>query len=520
MFRNEGVGQSFYFPSKRMKDHEEKIKLGEFYISSEPIIGQLTLDRENSVLELYSKEFFNSMTTEGKSIKGILSNNQKVSLINCLTLTGLGQGYKGGQKYHFSTIFPHYVVFGDEHVDGENTKILSIHAFLEDATDIFYDFGVFGHVLEKEYDIKSVVKHIAENRESEEVIGERPELFYFTGKEEIFKVETALGNISASHNPSYSLPSPDGIQIKNSIPIHINFKSPVSFQDAINNFWFFLGFIDLIAGIPQKIKRFYIKIQSEKEDTSYFDVYWCLPPNKNKSDRFDRKPHPMDVLINGAIQSQEFAAVLRAWLAKQKEWRDSRNRFIQSFRQQNSYTIDRLVGAANMFDILPESAVGEANEICEEIKKICNESKKLWKSCADSPEKNSILGALGRIGKHNLKTKIKNRAKILTEKLPQKFPDIETVIDEAVNCRNYYVHGTSQGKLTPENRSEFGPFFIDTLEFIFGASDLIEAGWNINRWVEQGSCLTHPYGLYLYGYNQRIEAFKYAITKEASTKCI
>jgi hypothetical protein len=67
----------------------------------------------------------------------------------------------------------------------------------------------------------------------------------------------------------------------------------------------------------------------------------------------------------------------------------------------------------------------------------------------------------------------------LTEAGEWSFPDSYLVLDEAVNCRNHYVHGSRAKIDDQEHFFETVPFFTDTLEFVFAASDLIEAGWNI-----------------------------------------
>jgi hypothetical protein len=164
-----------------------------------------------------------------------------------------------------------------------------------------------------------------------------------------------------------------------------------------------------------------------------------------------------------------------------------------------------------MFDILPKDAVGKTGDVSDEVKSVAGQCKELFKKISSCPERDSILGALGRIGKYNLRSKVKNRAKFVTDKIEDRLPELELIINEAINCRNFYVHGT-EGKITPEIRSRFSPFFTDTLEFIFGASDLIEAGWDIKKWVSQGSCLSHPFSQYIHGYPMNLKEFKESIS--------
>src|SRR6266478_6752444 len=56
-------------------------------------------------------------------------------------------------------------------------------------------------------------------------------------------------------------------------------------------------------------------------------------------------------------------------------------------------------------------------------------------------ERQSVLDALGRVGKANLKQKIRHRVGVIQQVIGNRFPDLSWVTDEAVNCRNHYVHG-------------------------------------------------------------------------------
>ena len=51
-------------------------------------------------------------------------------------------------------------------------------------------------------------------------------------------------------------------------------------------------------------------------------------------------------------------------------------------------------------------------------------------------------------------------------------------------------------------------FFVDTLEFIFSASDLIESGWDISAWINQHTGLSHPFARYRVNYAQQLSELK------------
>jgi len=46
-------------------------------------------------------------------------------------------------------------------------------------------------------------------------------------------------------------------------------------------------------------------------------------------------------------------------------------------------------------------------------------------------------------------------------------------------------------------------FFTQTLEFVFAASDLVEAGWDIKAWSTTGTTMFHPFARYRINYATR-----------------
>lgn len=125
-----------------------------------------------------------------------------------------------------------------------------------------------------------------------------------------------------------------------------------------------------------------------------------------------------------------------------------------------------------------------------------------------SPERESVLNALGRIGKSSLKQKIRHRAQWLIDALgAARFPELLLVTDEAVNSRNYYVHG-GEPRFDYSGNCDTLDFFIDTLEFVFATSDLIEAGWDIKAWSEMPTSMSHPFARYRVNYAGQLQKLK------------
>jgi hypothetical protein len=465
--------------------------------------GELCLQGAATTLDLYSGLSFDSHASA--DIFGLFYDRSKVSLIDCVARSG-GSATRGDEHYHFSRVFPHFVIFGDQRISSSCRIIRKLSFTVDDAATLFYDFDAFGSVVDAKLHAEHIIEAEAKRYGRKIEIGEYPHLFYFTGKYEIFGVDTILGRISATHNPSYKMPSPAGICVDNTIKINIAFYSEKTVDEAIRSVLDILKFLEVIAGRPQNISDLIFLPVSAEDHPKPLDVYWCMPPHRNRDDE-SRKPHPSDLPLQAAINSDEFSNVLRQWINRHDEWRNARFRFSTAFAYQSSYNIDRIVGAANMFDILPSCAYPEPVTLPSDLAEARDNARKEFKALSPSPERDSVLGALGRIGKATLKRKVRSRAKLITNVVVDRFPDLELVVDQAIDCRNYYVHG-SDTKIDYSMHSAQVQFFTDTLEFVFAASDLVESGWDITTWITQGSTLSHPFAQYCFNYSQMLSTLK------------
>lgn len=156
-----------------------------------------------------------------------------------------------------------------------------------------------------------------------------------------------------------------------------------------------------------------------------------------------------------------------------------------------------------MFDILTVPAVPDAVKLSAELANARDASRADFRKLAPSPERDSVLGALGRLGRPSLKQKVRYRAEIVQKTMPRQLPGLIGVVDQAVNCRNYFVHGGEPAFNYVENENLLW-FFTDTLEFLFATSDLVEAGWEPSAWLARTST-SHPFSNYLreYARNER-----------------
>ncbi|MFQ5853786.1 MAG: hypothetical protein ACE5JU_24780, partial [Candidatus Binatia bacterium] len=185
-----------------MNKLEGSKRAGTFTISpGKDVYGELTLNGPNSSLYLHDKEFFHTLDIPDQYVKGVLHDLTKVSLFQCITMQGPGSASREEERYHFASIFPHYVVHGDHHLGPAEKAIVGAHFVVDDANTLFYDFDAFGSLIDARPFIEQIA-HANDHVHGRKITtGPDPAILYFTGKREIFSADTVLGRVSASHNP-------------------------------------------------------------------------------------------------------------------------------------------------------------------------------------------------------------------------------------------------------------------------------------------------------------------------------
>jgi hypothetical protein len=488
-----------------MNEISGKERLGRFVIGDRTLHGALTVAGPNSSLDLHDEKEFDPQAAPDRYIPGTLNDLTKVSLHGCVTTQGLGHTSRGEEIYYSARMFPHAVIVGDRHI-GPNEKVVTRVSFeVDDAATLFHDFTAFGCILDGTALIQRVVE------DNEKIIGQKiktgpaSKILYFAGTTEIFATDTVLGRVSASHNPHLtSFGGPEGVGLTNSIFVTIEFKDRLTIQESINRISAPLRFLEIAVGRPQNIVALSVRSEYGDASSSGFRLYWSMAPKRENE---GLKPHTHDLLLDAIRRSTEFTNVLTNWVARDQERFHARMRFADSFAGQNQYTVDRVIGAANIFDILPASAGPTEVAIATELENATNLSRAAFRALEPSPERDSVLGALGRIGKASLKRKIRYRVEMIRKEVAQWFPDLPTVTDEAVNCRNYYVHA-SEARFNYDRHFDAVVFFIDVLEFVFAASDFVEAGWNITDWCGRATLMSHPFSRLRINYALRLEELK------------
>ena len=184
----------------------------------------------------------------------------------------------------------------------------------------------------------------------------------------------------------------------------------------------------------------------------------------------------------------------------------ARVRYHGCLRKGNSYDVDRLIAAANMFDILPKEAVPLASEMPAELVAAQTECRAIFKHLR-GVERDSVVMALSKMGEPSLPKKVLHRVSMVHRALGHRFPELALVARNAIKCRNFFVHGGSHNFNYPAFES-LTSFFTDALEFIFAASDLIEAGWDARAWNSGGSVGGHSFSRFRDSYGMSLAELK------------
>jgi ApeA N-terminal domain 1 len=488
---------------------------GKFSISSGALFGELTIAKERTCLRLSSDKHFTLNESLDRTIQGVLHGFDCITLIDCISRDS-GHRSSRGQPvtYAFTNVFPHFLVCGGQYLQPEANCISEVHFVVSDAATLFHDYDAFGTAINANKLIDSVVNSNEARIGRNITLGSNPIIAYFTGKQEIFSSETVIGKISAFHAPRYASGGPSGVRIDNTIVVSIKFRAAIAFRESYHKVCTLQNFFGLIVGRHQSILGMKLLLSNES-DASFanaLEVYSCMARSNTYDNADDAyKPDPTGILINGALNPQLFSSILAAWLAKEHDRKFSRNQFFTCFNKL-IFDTDRLVAAANMFDILPASAVPREVQLDTKVVEAVKTSRRSFLELPPSLERDSMLNALGRIGKSSLKRKVRHRASILTNVVSERFPELKLVVDTAIDCRNYFVHGSIL-KFDLEATYELSPFLTETLEFVFATAELIEAGWEIRRWIEKYSTMSHPFCSYRATYEWNLQKLKVALAQ-------
>ena len=476
---------------------EGSTRSGTFSIDGVGVAGELRFGGRRTRLTLHHRDFFILRGEPYVTVHGVLHDLTRVSLIGCLGPIVPGSQFVGEERSHHAEAEPNYVVLGHRHLAADEAEIKAIRFVVSDASTIFNDSDAFGMVWEDTPDRLAAMLGAAPHPR-DVALGPHPMVAYFSGRHRVFAGDTLIGEVSAHHAPSGGLGSAEGIAFNNTIWTRIAPECAITLDEAIRRLLILVRLLEVIAGRGQTVLR--VELEVEDPPSEPLVLYWPFRPEREEQES-DRSLHRRELPIDAVRDPVTFCRVMAQWLARDEARIAARAQFSDGLHEEHRFSSVRLIGAANMFDLLPGDAVPPATRLPEDLESARSQARALFKALPESPERSTVLGALGRIGKPVLKRKIRHRAAIVTAALSHSFPHLERVIDLAVEARNHFVHGSP---IDLDLVGEFGasvPFLTLLLEFIYLASELIESGWNAAGWEAERVSWDHPLGHMCRGYD-------------------
>jgi hypothetical protein len=228
---------------------------------------------------------------------------------------------------------------------------------------------------------------------------------------------------------------------------------------------------------------------------------------------------PTDALVNGGLQEDEFSRILVAWMNSAPERSAARRRFIDGFRDGRRFNTDRLIGAANAFDLLPATDFVRQGALPAEVETVLRGLESQVKAAAKGRAvideyKERLLNNLGLVRGLNLRNKVIQRWATVPDCIASSLPAMGEAIAHSIRARNFFVHG-SKVNISTENIFSLAPFFTDTLEFVFGTSELCRCGWDAERWAKQGYSLSH-YKAYISNFSEYMKRVTAALQRDTT----
>lgn len=432
------------------------------------IAGYLDLSNHENRLRCWSPNMF--AAEDVTDIFGVSDDNKKISLLN--SFGSISISYLGDQASYSSDIYSHVIISGGEHVNNTDSCISSISFSIVNPEKIVVSkrqFGIVGSVDAGLINSLNEQKYTPNFSEAS-----KPVLAFFNGDFEIFKQDTALGIVSAENNVRVKGGGVKGIHLENEVVMKITFDSPVLLDEAFKRANFVSLFLRTVAGDGLSFNNIKVNKNNHELEVYKNNFSWGDAESSLQSD---------EPLLD--LSGESFPLILKDWLDK-KDRMNARYSFFNTYLKE-VFSSERVIVSANMFDILPEKKSAKQSKakkildddvilILDDIKNTIQDSLQDHSNIKDSLLKSvEHLTKKSNNPKTYLRAKIQTRAELIIPYF--NLPNLDLVIKHAVKCRNYFVHGTEDKSISPNEYIDLMSFFINTMEFIFITSELIECGW-------------------------------------------
>lgn len=502
-----------------MDDYINKSTVGQFVLDGDTYFGSLKLDDSGDpkiLLTLYLAQGTAPIPyrTYPSQLLGTLHELTTVTLLDCVFI-GSGfytqMGFDGDHSISGELIFDvGHVLFSDmANVDASQPVFNSLEFSITNSNELF-DFSSFTEVIHaNEQLVKDLVQEDLKTSKgrynlSEDIskysFGDSPIVLVYTGALTLSALDLNNGELEIRNNPNYIAASNNGFKLENNISCRFKFNNLKTYWEIVEEVASLTQLFELILGQKQSLRSYILEVNHLNDSPDVFKVFRAVDHPKV----LNRSINPANRLVHVESEQSEFSTLINNWLLSREEWKFSRDYYFSIFRERK-YNSDTLVKLSNMFDLIPESAY-EKEAVSDDVLEAATSCRGIFKALPHSLEREAILLALRRVGQKTLKHKIRDRNKIIQQSGFFKLDDISLVIDQSVDCRNFFVHGVNKKFDYYKEFNEFC-FLIDTLIFIYGASEMIQNGWSFNRW-KPDRLNGHLFSSYVINYDKRLSKLK------------
>lgn len=456
----------------------------------ERVMGELALAGRESKLTLRSESNFPLGERVATVIHGRAWDGKVISCFQCIVKGDSSSTTANGESFHSRSFFPHSVIMGERPLSPGDETITSACFATQDLGQICLNRRSSGRAHPAVEEMATLIGAPSAEVQRGAVVA------YFNGPTVIVDAVTVLGRVQIVNHVAVGDHDLSGIAIKNDFRIHIDFETPVTLSEVERRISILKRYLGVVAGRRQVADTFSIVHlgvgQWQASSLVTTTMEWSAHESGSQLQEWDLPLHP-------SLHPDEFASVMTQWLQRDADRLTSRVGFAEGWSKGTRYTVDRLVAAANMFDLLPGVDVPAKVAISDELSNAVQMARKIFREIDSSPQRDSFLSALGRVGNASLTAKVLHRSAVVTERLRGFFPDLDKVLTFAVKCRNYCVHG-GEIKIDPAKMYSLLPFLTDALEFVYLVSDLLDCGWNAERWCGEQGGMNHPMLAFRFGY--------------------
>ncbi len=476
------------------------------------IAGQLKLERGNlfdcNVVSIADDRF--GHVADGGSLHGV-SKAGKVSLLDCVRGGMLGMTGGGDFSMRHGDVSFRYALFGKRHVAIDEKCIRGIQFTLEglESSVFMHDkYERFGHLHDPDESVLKAIERTRPEHLKGDFVKGQAMVSYFTGDWDFLpRFETVLGTVHVGRSMQVDF---FGRSMEDTPRITVDFDDdPTTLQGAWEKMREIRQFFAWMMGYAPGWKDVVVFTSPLDEDGFRADAdgeIEVFGPNEWKE--VSEAGRQCGTLIDASLHPGHFREVMAKWLERNgnAKRRSANTRFFGCIRGTSERVIeDGIVSAANTFDLLPSEDKPEAQPLPDGVQAVLHDaSEKVKDQLASGAQREDVLNALGRIRKNKrLRDIVEHRAEIVLNHFgADRLKQLKEVIGLAVKCRNYYTHGPDDQDSADVNYADFGVvyFLTETLEFIYGASELLSCGWNPSHSVRDE---WHPLGGYVRFYDNK-----------------